>query len=600
MTPRTLVDIFRSLADTPKPDLLLHKQGGKWIPISTAEFMDRVKNVSCALEGLGVKQGGRVALLSENRPEWAIVDFACQCYGAVLVPIFPTMVAEQVAYLMKDSGTTIAFASTSEQAAKILAAKEASPEVKQALKHVIVFDASSLAGTTPYAGILETGRAAQAADPSAFEKRANARQPSDLATLIYTSGTTGEPKGAMLMQSNFVSNAVAGSSVLPFDSSAVALSFLPLSHVFERCIEYCYYYRSATIAYAESIDKLRDNLSEVNPHLFGAVPRVYEKIYGRVQETLSKSSPGKQKLFAKAVEAGKKVTALRAKKQTPGFGLALEHFVYERLVYRKVRAALGSRFRFAISGGAPLAKELAEFFWAVGVEIYEGYGLTETSPVIAVACPAAWRLGTVGKILPGVECRIAADGEILTRGPHVMKGYFGKPKETAEAIDANGWFHTGDIGRIDEDGFLMITDRKKEILVNSNGKNVAPAPIEGHFKGHPFVSLPVVIGDRRKFLSCLFVPNFEKLAAWAKENGLGSLPMDDLVKEPRVVAIFQSAVDDWNTGKPHEMLINRFAILPRDLTIESGELTPTLKVKRRIVDEHFKHLIDGMYEGTAG
>ena len=600
MTPRTLVDIFRSLADTPKPDLLLHKQGGKWIPISTAEFMDRVKSVSCALEGLGVKQGGRVALLSENRPEWAIVDFACQCYGAVLVPIFPTMVAEQVAYLMKDSGTTIAFASTSEQAAKILAAKEASPEVKQALKHVIVFDASSLAGTTPYAGILETGRAAQAADPSAFEKRANARQPSDLATLIYTSGTTGEPKGAMLMQSNFVSNAVAGSSVLPFDSSAVALSFLPLSHVFERCIEYCYYYRSATIAYAESIDKLRDNLSEVNPHLFGAVPRVYEKVYGRVQETLSKSSPGKQKLFARAIEAGKKITALRAKKQTPGFGLALEHFVYERLVYRKIRAALGSRFRFAISGGAPLAKELAEFFWAVGVEIYEGYGLTETSPVIAVACPAAWRLGTVGKILPGVECRIAADGEILTRGPHVMKGYFGKPKETAEAIDANGWFHTGDIGRIDEDGFLMITDRKKEILVNSNGKNVAPAPIEGHLKGHPFVSLPIVIGDRRKFLSCLFVPNFEKLAAWAKENGLGSLPMDDLVKELRVVAIFQSAVDDWNTGKPHEMLINRFAILPRDLTIESGELTPTLKVKRRIVDEHFKHLIDGMYEGTAG
>ncbi len=600
MTPRTLVDIFRSLADTPKPDLLLHKQGGKWIPISTAEFMDRVKSVSCALEGLGVKQGGRVALLSENRPEWSIVDFACQCYGAVLVPIFPTMVAEQVAYLMKDSGTTIAFASTSEQAAKILAAKETSPEVKQALKHVIVFDASSLAGTTPYAGILEAGRAAHAADPSAFEKRADARQPSDLATLIYTSGTTGEPKGAMLMQSNFVSNAVAGCSVLPFDSSAVALSFLPLSHVFERCIEYCYYYRSATIAYAESIDKLRDNLSEVNPHLFGAVPRVYEKVYGRVQETLSKSSPGKQKLFAKAIEAGKKVTALRTKKQTPGFGLALEHFVYERLVYRKIRAALGSRFRFAISGGAPLAKELAEFFWAVGVEIFEGYGLTETSPVIAVACPAAWRLGTVGKILPGVECRIAPDGEILTRGPHVMKGYFGKPKETAEAIDADGWFHTGDIGRIDEDGFLMITDRKKEILVNSNGKNVAPAPIEGHFKGHPFVSLPVVIGDRRKFLSCLFVPNFEKLAAWAKENGLGSLPMDDLVKEPRVVAIFQSAVDAWNTGKPHEMLINRFAILPRDLTIESGELTPTLKVKRRIVDEHFKHLIDEMYEGTAG
>jgi long-chain acyl-CoA synthetase len=600
MTPRTLVDIFRNLAATPKPDLLLHKQGGKWIPISTAEFMDRVKSVSCALEGLGVKPGGRVALLSENRPEWSIVDFACQCYGAVLVPVFPTMVAEQVAYLIKDSGATVAFASTSDQAAKVLAAKEASPEVKQAIKHVIVLDGSSLAGTTPWAGILEAGRAAHAADPPAFEKRADARVPSDLATLIYTSGTTGEPKGAMLMQSNFVSNVVAACSIVPFDSSAVALSFLPLSHVFERTIEYAYYHRCVTIAYAESIDKLRDNLSEVNPHLFGAVPRVYEKVYGRVQEKLSKSSPGKRKLFARAVEAGKEVTALRAKKQTPGFGLALEHFLYERLVYRKVREALGSRFRFAISGGAPLAKELAEFFWAVGVEVYEGYGLTETSPVIALACPSAWRLGTVGKIVPGVECRIAPDGEILTRGPHVMKGYFNKPKETAEAIDADGWFHTGDIGRIDEDGFLMITDRKKEILVNSNGKNIAPAPIEGHLKGHPFVSLPIVIGDRRKFLSCLFVPNFEKLASWAKENGLGGLSLEDLVKEPRVVALFQGAVDDWNAGKPHEMLINRFAILPRDLTIESGELTPTLKVKRRVVDEHFRKLIDGMYAGTGG
>ena len=599
MTPRTLVDIFRNLADTPKPDLLLSKQGGKWIPISTAEFMDRVKALSSALEGLGVKQGGRVALLSENRPEWSIVDFACQCYGAVLVPIFPTMVADQAAYLLKDSGATVAFASTPDQAGKILAAQQVSPEVKQTLKQVIVFEASSLPGTTPYASVVEKGRAAYAADPMAFEKRADARQPSDLATLIYTSGTTGEPKGAMLMQSNFVSNVVAACSIVPFDSSAVTLSFLPLSHVFERTIEYAYYHRSVTIAYAESIDKLRDNLSEVNPHLFGAVPRVYEKIYGRVQETLSKSSPGRRKLFEKAIETGKRVTQLRAQRKTPGFALALQHFIYERLVYRKVRAALGSRFRFAISGGAPLARELAEFFWAVGVEIYEGYGLTETSPVIALACPSAWRLGTVGKIVPGVECRIAPDGEILTRGPHVMKGYFNKAKETAEAIDADGWFHTGDIGRIDEDGFLMITDRKKEILVNSNGKNVAPAPIEGFLKSHAFVSLPVLIGDRRKFLSCLFVPNFEKLKSWAKENGLGSLSLEDLVKEPRVVAIFQSAIDEWNMGKPHEMLINRFAILPRDLTIESGELTPTLKVKRRIVDQHFKHLIDGMYEGVG-
>jgi long-chain acyl-CoA synthetase len=599
MTPRTLVDIFRNLERVAKPDLLLVKKSGAWTPISTEHFMTSVKAVSCALEGLGVKPGGRVALLAENRPEWAIVDFACQCYGAVLVPVFPTMVAEQVAYLLKDSGATVAFASGEEQARKVLAAREGSAEIKAALRHVIAFDPSTLAGVASFADLLEKGKAAHAADPAAFEKRADARTPDDLATFIYTSGTTGEPKGAMLTQQNFVSNVVAGCSILPLESSAVALSFLPLAHVFERMLEYTYYHRGATIAYAESIDKLRDNMGEVNPHVFGAVPRVYEKIYARVQENVAKSSPGKQKLFTQAVDVGKKVVALKARRQTPDFGLALQHFVFERLVYRKVRAALGTRFRYAVSGGAPLAKELAEFFWGIGVEIYEGYGLTETSPVIAVNCPSAWRLGAVGKILPGVECRIAPDGEVLTRGPHVMKGYFGKPKETADAIDSEGWFHTGDIGVVDADGFLAITDRKKEILVNSNGKNIAPAPIESFLKSQDYISLPVIIGDKRKFLSCLIVPNFEKLGAWAEANGLGGRPMDALVKEPRVLALFQTAIDHWNQGRSHEQLVHRFAVVPRDLTIEDGELTPTLKVKRRIVDQHYKHLIDEMYAGSG-
>ncbi len=599
MTPRTLVDIFRDLEKNPKPDLLLVKKSGTWTPISTAQFMDSVRAVSCALDGLGVKPGGRVALLSENRPEWAIVDFACQCYGAVLVPIFPTMVSEQVTYLLKDSGATVAFVSGEDQAKKILAAREASVEVDSVLKHVVGFEPSALPEVQPLTALLEKGRAAHAADPSAFDRRADARQPDDLATFIYTSGTTGEPKGAMLTQQNFVSNVVAGCSILPFDSSCVALSFLPLAHVFERMLEYCYYHRSATIAYAESIDKLRDNMGELNPHLFGAVPRVYEKIYARVQENVSKSSPGKRKLFAQAIAVGKQVVALKAKKQTPDFGLALQHFAFERLVYRKVRAALGTRFRYAVSGGAPLAKELAEFFWAIGVEIYEGYGLTETSPVISVNCPSAWRLGSVGRILPGVECRIAPDGEILTRGPHVMKGYYGKQKETNEAIDADGWFHTGDIGRIDEDGFLAITDRKKEILVNSNGKNIAPAPIESFLKSQDFISLPVIIGDKRKFLSCLIVPNFEKLKAWGDANGFAGRQMEELVREPRVLALFQTSIDRWNEGKSHEQLVHRFAVLPNDLTIESGELTPTLKVKRRIIDQRYKHLIDEMYAGSG-
>jgi long-chain acyl-CoA synthetase len=592
MTPRTLVDIFRNLEKSPKPDLLLVKKSGAWTPISTEQFMDTVRAVSCALEGLGVKPGGRVALLSENRPEWAIVDFACQCYGAVLVPVFPTMVAEQARYLLQDSGSVVAFCSTAEQAVKVLDARGACP----ALKHVILFDEAAVKGTRPFDEVLAEGRTAYAADPVAFERRADARKPDDLATLIYTSGTTGEPKGAMLIQSNFVSNVLAAAQLVPLNPSTVTLSFLPLSHVFERMVEYLYYHFGVTIAYAESIDKLRDNLLEVNPHMFVAVPRVYEKVYGRVMDNVSKAPAVRRKLFFKAVEVGRKVLAFRTQKKTPDLVLALQHFVFDRLVFSKIRAALGSRFRFCVSGGAPLSKELAEFFWAAGVEIYEGYGLTETSPAITLNYPGAWRLGSVGRILPGVECKIAADGEILTRGPHVMKGYFGKPEATQEAMDADGWFHTGDIGKIDEDGFLAITDRKKEIIVNANGKNVAPAPIEGFLKGNAFISVPVVLGDRRKYLSCLIVPNFEKLGDWAGRSGLGSLPPEALAKEPRVRDLYQKAIDEWNAGKSHEQQIVRFALLPADLTIEGGELTPTLKVKRRVIDRKYKALIDELYD----
>jgi long-chain acyl-CoA synthetase len=379
----------------------------------------------------------------------------------------------------------------------------------------------------------------------------------------------------------------------------VALSFLPLSHVFERLIEYCYYHRGATVAFAESIDKLRDNLGEVNPHLFGAVPRVYEKVYARVMDKVDAGSPAKKKLFQSAIEVGKEVLALRAEKKTPGGVLALQHFLYERLVYRKIREALGSRFRFAVSGGAPLAKDLAEFFWAIGVEIYEGYGLTETSPVIAVNGPAAWRLGAVGRILPGVECRIAPDGEILTRGPHVMKGYYNKPEATAEAIDPDGWFHTGDIGVIDGDGFLKITDRKKEIIVTNGGKNVAPQPVENLLKADPYIEQAVLIGDHRNHITALIVPHFPALRDWCHRKHLQFESDAEMVAHSKVYAKLMKHVNQVNAHLSNYEKVRKIAILEKEMTFENGLLTPSMKVKRRVVAEVYADVIEKLYAGSS-
>ncbi len=371
--------------------------------------------------------------------------------------------------------------------------------------------------------------------PGIFEQRAARVRSDDVATIIYTSGTTGEPKGAMLTHGNFVSNVVACCSVVPFTSESTALSFLPLSHVFERMLDYAYLYRGSSIAYAESIDKLRDNFLEVNPHCFGAVPRVYEKVHGRILEKADKGSAIKKKIFAWALNVGRQRLAYEERGERVPSGLARKARLADRLVFAKIRHALGSRFRFAVSGGAPLSRDLAEFFLGAGVTIYEGYGLTETSPVIAVNGPRAWRLGTVGRPIPGVEVSIAADGEILSRGPHIMKGYYQKPQATAEAIDADGWFHTGDIGHLDKDGFLAITDRKKDLIVLAGGKKAAPQPIENELKKSPFIGLPIVIGDRQKFLATLIVPNFDRLKEWAA-SGNHSINWAHIDADPEVRA----------------------------------------------------------------
>jgi long-chain acyl-CoA synthetase len=594
--PRTLCDFFSGAASSGKPNLLISKVNGVWKPISAADFGFTVRALSLGLNGLGVQPGDRVAILAENRPEWAMADYAILCAGAWSVPIYPTLPAGQIAPLLNDCGAKAIFVSSLEQLGKILTIKAQCP----ALDHVVLIEGNppGEAGYTTFHAVVDRGRPTLEMSPAVFDQRAERVKPEDVATIIYTSGTTGEPKGAMLTHSNLVFDAVAGCEVIPFTPDAVALSFLPLSHVFERMLDYAYLYKGASIAYAESIDKLAANFLEVNPHCFGAVPRVYEKVHAKIMAKADAGSPIKKKLFLWAVSVGRaRVPYLERGEAIPA-ALARKAKIADALVFKKIRAALGKNFRFAVSGGAPLSRDLAEFFIGAGVMIYEGYGLTETSPVITVNGPGRWRLGSVGKPLRGVEVRIAEDGEILTRGRHVMKGYFNKPEATAEAIDKDGWFHTGDIGHLDKDGFLAITDRKKDLIVLAGGKKAAPQPIESELKKSAFIGVPIVIGDRQKFLAVLIVPNFDKLREWAAA-GNHDVRWEAIDAHPEIRRLYQREIDAYNAGKPHHEQIRAFAILPSDLTIEDGSITPTLKVKRRLLENRYHSLIEGMYEAAG-
>ncbi|HEX6863102.1 MAG TPA: long-chain fatty acid--CoA ligase, partial [Thermoanaerobaculia bacterium] len=417
-------------------------------------------------------------------------------------------------------------------------------------------------------------------------------KPEDLATLIYTSGTTGDPKGVMLTHDNLVSNLVTSAENLSVEGGHVALSFLPLSHSFERTVDYCYFYLGCTIAYAESVATVAQNLQEVKPNLFVSVPRVYEKVLAKVQEGVAAGSPIKQKIFSWAVGVGRENLPNRMKLQGGGVMLGLA----DKLVFSKIRERLGGKFLFALSGGAPLARDVAEFFWGAGIPIYEGYGLSETAPVLTVNAPGAVKLGTVGRPLPGVEIRIAPDGEILAKGPNIMKGYWNMPEATAEVIDSEGWFHTGDIGELDPEGFLRITDRKKELIINAYGKNIAPAPIENSLKSSRFIGQAVVIGDRRKFLSALLVPDFEALKPWAERQGIGAAGNKDLIQNAQVRALIAQEVANVNSGLASFEKIVAWDLLPEEWTLETGELTPTQKVKRRVINQKYADVLERLYQ----
>jgi long-chain acyl-CoA synthetase len=591
---RTLLDYFNHAVSTGKPDLLVSKVNGTWTPVPAAEFGRRTRAFGIGLTTLGLDHDDRVAILSENRPEWPMTDFGTLGIGAITVPIYTTYLAPQVEYILRDCGAKVIVVSNAKELAKVMEVRGRCP----ALAYVVLVEgkAPNAEGVLSFESVVARGEEALKAQPGAWDERVGNVAPESHATLIYTSGTTGEPKGAVLSHGNFVSNVATCSTFFDVNPSKVGLSFLPLAHVFERMIDYVMFSRAATITYAESIEKLADNFGEVKPHFFASVPRVYDKIHARIFQNLENQSSTKQKIFSWALKTGRERLALVEKKRTVPGGLAFKYKVADRLVFSKIKARLGGRFEFCMSGGAPLSKEVAEFFWAAGVEVYEGYGLTETSPVLTCNRPGAWKLGSVGKAIPGVQLRIAEDGEVLAKGPNIMRGYWNKPEETKKVFSAEGWFQTGDVGVVDREGFLTLTDRKKELIINAYGKNVAPAPIEEALKHIRYVTNAVLIGDKRKYLIALIVPNFERLEAWATSNGVEFRTTTDLLRNPKVKKLFQQAVDIVNGDEPSEKRIKDFDFLPADFSIEGGELTPTLKVKRRVVAEKYKDKIDGLYE----
>ncbi|KKN40086.1 hypothetical protein LCGC14_0736970 [marine sediment metagenome] len=587
----TLSQLFlNTIKSYPKDDLMLYKKEGKYVSISTEEFADRVRCFSLGLRDLGLEAEDKLIVLSENRPEWVISDIANLCLGGITVPIYTSLIPEQIKYIIDDSDAKIVIVSDQSQWQKIEAIKSQLTKVTS----YITFLSEAPEGVLTFAQVLERGKKMDKHNPGLFEKMALEVKPDAIASIIYTSGTTGPPKGVMLTHSNIFSNVKTCSSLLPFKDTDTVLSFLPLSHIFERMAMFLYLHNGMSIGFAESIDTLGDNLLEVRPHIMINVPRVLEKIYAKVIDNVQMSSSLKRKIFFWAVKVGRKYGRKKILNQPISKPLQFKRNLANKLVFSKVYAKTGGRVRFFLSGGAPLSKDIGEFFYAIGLTVMEGYGLTETSPVITANTFENLKFGTVGKPIPGVDVKIDEDGEILTKGPHVMNGYYKKEAASREAFEG-GWFHTGDIGHFDEEGFLVITDRKKDIIVTSGGKNVAPQPIEGILNLNPYISNALVIGDRRKFISALVVPDFEKLEEYAKQNNISFEDHCDLVKKVEIVRFIQEQVDRSASNLASYEKVKKIALLDGEFAIEKGEITPTLKVKRNIVEEKHKDIINAMY-----
>jgi long-chain acyl-CoA synthetase len=583
MRVSTIPDLLLNLKENyRKPSAFKFKEDGRWIDVSTDEFVSRVEQLFFGLGALGLRCGDRAAILSENRLEWAVADYASCWRGAITVPIYTTLSALQIKAILQDSGASILFVSTAELLEKVKAVRFQLP----ALRYIVVFDHDLYQpGAIRLDTLYDIGRQTISNYPEEFRQCARAVSPEDVATIVYTSGTTGVPKGAMLTHRNVVSNIIATTERLPIHASDTTLSFLPLSHVFQRHVDYACVYAGATIAYAENLNTVVANMAEVRPTFAGGVPRFFEKVYGRILAQIDKDGLRKA-IFNDAMRAGRKF--IRTGEES------LHHKMAERLVYRKLREKFGGRLRWFISGGAPLQKDIAEFFFAVGLPIYEGYGLTETAPVITLNGPGAYRIGSVGQPVGDVEVRVAADGEILVRGSNVMKGYFGMRRESELALQ-DGWLKTGDIGEVDDDGFLKITDRKKDLIVTSSGKNVAPQPIESRLKSIPYFENLVVIGDGRNYISALIVPNLQALSAYAQQNKIAFKNPAELVRHREIHELAMREIDRKTQDLAAFEKVRKIAFLENEFTIDGGEMTPTMKVRRAVIEKKYKADIDQLY-----
>ena len=589
MSITTLNDIFFAAVERNLDRMLLYREAGKWLPITSRDFGRSVARTARALHAWGIRPGDRIAILSENRPEWPMADIASLLLGAVTVPLYTTLTAEQTAFVLNDSACRTIFLSSDQQLHKILSIL---PQTQ--IEKIVVMDPVEFNGDlAPFAGKCVTMNQITLQGPEdlgpEIEAKARSIGPHDLATIVYTSGTTGTSKGAMLTHGNIASNIQC--SLLGFNMrpGLISISFLPLCHITARHVDFAMLYHGVTLAYCPFLDRLPASLMEVQPSVFVAVPRVYEKIYAQAAQK-AKGQP-KRAIFEWALSVGKHNKPEILAGRTP---TSRSWKLANKLVFSKIRQGMGGNVETFISGGAPLGRELAEWYADAGIRIHEGYGLTETSPVIAVNTPLNHRIGTVGKTLPNLEVRIAEDGEILVRGPSVFQGYWNRPEETKAAL-VDGWFKTGDIGNIDADGYLSVTDRKKDLIKTSGGKFIAPQPIENSLKLNPLVGIAAILGDRRKFPTVLVSPNFVALETWAQENNLPFTSRADLVANPKVQALYEGIVEGVNGNLARFEKMKRVLVVAEEFTPENGAMTPTMKLRRKVIEDRYRRQIDDLY-----